>query len=153
MTDLRHALRNFNAPAFRERVDAMFNHVVDGPFAGSFELPVIRELWQPFRVRYEVIAFAAQTLDLASGRLLQEISKLRASIPTDQTAWLFWRREPRCLPVFDNHSTLEGKTWEEIDEIEPDWIEVNVRIAVPQADWQGIEIKRAAEPTMRIMLK
>jgi hypothetical protein len=125
----------FDPQSFRERVDALFDHADNGMPSAYFEIPDTANDWQPMRVHYHVIAFAAESADIAAARVFQEVQKLRATVPG--LAWLFWRNDPRMTSEFD--TSTEGMAEAQIEDMEPCWFRVRVRIAVPRGDWTQVE--------------
>lgn len=136
----------FDEQSFRERVDALFDHAEDGMPCAYFEIPDTANDWRPMRVQYHVIAFAAESVDVAAARVFQEVHKLRGTVPPG-LAWIFWRREPRMTRQFDT----EGLTEEQIEDMEPEWFTVSVRIAVPKGDWRQVE--HDTSPVTRIIVR
>jgi hypothetical protein len=150
MKPMLDAIAQFDPQYVKEQISSMFDVAIEGPPRAYFELPASD--WSVSRHHYYVIGFAAESLTLLYERLMQEMRTLHDRIPRGQTTWLYWRRMPIARAVYDDTERLRDLTPEQIEDEEPDWIGLDVRVCVPQVmNLEGIDIRREGMPFTRLL--
>lgn len=127
---LRAQIRGFTGDALRDEIDKLFDYATDGFPAAYFEFP-FGDKFEVARVVYSVIACRGSSVGEARDQVVEKLKQLRLAVPNGKKAWLFWRRSPKCAPVYPATLDLESISADELEDIEPEQIEVSVRIAVP----------------------